>query len=118
MILAEREVRKELEILVQSLQHQIQVLSARGRSYPSAGIEKFPNSPKSEGGGEFSTFEQDDNSDEEGKSSVFQTPNEEKSQFGDGIFGDVNGEVTKTAPRTMSLSQLTLGRGIHQSMNF
>ena len=79
--------------------------------------------PLNTGGGEFSSFEQDDSSDDDGRyiNEDFQTPNEERGHFGDDIFGEVKrngGDIIKSAPRTLSLSQITLGKGVQPSLNF
>jgi type II secretory pathway component PulJ len=126
MILAEQAARQQLEAVVRTLQQQLQSLqSANSASYPTPGSD-HPGDPVSEGtvvGGEFSSFEQDDSSDDEGRylhDEVYQTPNEERGRFGDEIFGVVtsHNEGMKGEPRTLSLSQITLGKGMQHSLNF
>jgi hypothetical protein len=119
MILEERSARKQLEAVVHNLQQQLISLQSvvPGSDHPAA-----PLHGESVAGGEFSSFEPDDSSDDEGRyiQEDFQTPNEPGGHFGDEIFGgDVrdSGE-TKTTPRTLSLSQITLGKGAQQSVNF
>ena len=121
MILAEQAARQHLEALVQELQQQLEDLrSSGGVSYPTPDSDLLADPMKDGGGGEFSTFEQDDISDDEGRyaQDEFRTPNEERGNFLDDIFGDVNGSDTKSTPRTLSLSQMTLGKGVHPSLNF
>ena len=116
MILEERSARQELEGIVHNLQQQLGRLKSAG---PGPRPSAAPQPAESAAGGEFSSFEQDDSSDDEGRYAQedFQTPNEPSGHFGDEIFGDVQGEA-KTAPRTLSLSQITLGKGAQQSGNF
>ena len=119
MILAEQSARQHLESLVHTLQQELQSL----RSTPLVSnlqhltsIKKIPGSEA----GEFSIFEQDDSDDEDGRfgNEDFQTPSEERD-LGDEPFGGGLGEgERKGAPRTLSLSQMTLGRGVSSSMNF
>jgi len=112
MILAEQAARRDLEALVQNLQHQLQDLR------PSKGPTSFPT-PKSDkavdfiqpsSGNRWSTFEHDC-SDDEGQFAEddFQTPNEVVSNFSDAIFGDVNGDHMNVS-RTLSLSRMTQWR--------
>jgi hypothetical protein len=117
MILEERSARQELEAIVQHLQQQLSTLKT-GAPRPRSGLPTAPLRAGSAAGGEFSSFEQDDSSDDEGRypQEDFQTPHEPSGHFGDEIFGDVQGEG-KTAPRTLSLSQITLGKGAQQSGN-
>lgn len=123
MIHAEQSARFQLESVIHSLQRQLQTVILAGRNtYPTPESD----APHHEGGIEgsnFSNFEQDDSSDDDGRyvnEEVFQTPNEERNQFEDEIFGDVSGSTKdgKTAPRTLSLSQITLGRNMQPSLNF
>lgn len=121
MILAEQAARQHLELIVQDLQQQLQEMrSSNGVSYPTPDSDLVGDPMKEGGGGDFSTFEQDDSDDDEGRytQDVFQTPNEERGNFSDDIFGDVNGVNAKSAPRTLSLSQMTLGKGVQPSLNF
>jgi hypothetical protein len=121
MILAEQAARQQLEATVQFLQQQLQELRfSSGASQPTSDPHLLAY-PMKEVGGVFSTFEQDDSSDDEGRyaqEDVFQTPNEERGNFSDDIFGDVNGGDKKTTPRTLSLSAMTLGKGVQPSVNF
>lgn len=123
MILAEQAARQNLEALVQNLQEQLQDLRSAGAgSFPTPDSDLLADPMKVGGGSEFSTFEQDDSSDDEGRyvHDDFQTPSEERGAFSDDIFGDVNnvGLDMKTTPRTLSLSQMTLGKGVQPSLNF
>ncbi|KAE8452164.1 hypothetical protein EG329_001631 [Mollisiaceae sp. DMI_Dod_QoI] len=128
MILAEQAARQELENVVQTLQQQLQAyLSSHSASYPPPSLD-VAGDPLQTTPGELSAFEHDDSSDDEGRflnehEEVFQTPHEERGQFGDEIFGDVGreegkGESRKSAPRTLSLSQITLGKGAQHAVNF
>lgn len=123
MILAEQAARQELESVVLGLQEQVRKLTQSPR-ISSMNSKLDPTTA-------FSTFEHDDSSDDGryvGENDVFQTPNEDigsHGQFGDEIFGDVlrnsaSDEITgKGAPRTLSLSQITLGTGKgHAARNF
>jgi hypothetical protein len=119
MILEERSARQQLEAVVRNLQRQLGSLQSvvQGSDQSAAPVRAGYAA-----GGEFSSFEPDDSSDDEGRymQEGFQTPNEPGGHFGDEIFGgDVHdsGE-TKTAPRTLSLSQITLAKGAQQSVNF
>lgn len=130
MLLAEQSARQHLENIVLTLQQQI-------ASYPSiASTSSYPTPDSATGGGPIldttsstkSAFEEfgvdgDDNE-------VFQTPNEELSgpNFGDEVFGTGKGNGNETAKlsidtgrgvaRTLSLSQITLGKGVQPSLNF
>ncbi|TVY46180.1 hypothetical protein LCER1_G009380 [Lachnellula cervina] len=116
MIAAEQATRQQLELIVRSLQQQLQAFraSAPGPHHTPDShqvIDPLIENP----GGEFSSFEQDDDTsdDEEGYGTeAFQTPQEERTSYGDDTFGDVMNEGGKSAPRTMSLSQMTLGKGL------
>lgn len=122
MILAEQAARQDLEALVQNLQQQLQDLRSTGAGYfptPDSDLQADP--VKARGGGEYSTFEQDDSSDDEGRYVLddFQTPSEERGAFSDDIFGDVNNHVDgQGTVRKLSLSQMTLGKGVQPSLNF
>ncbi|TVY80651.1 hypothetical protein LSUE1_G006509 [Lachnellula suecica] len=119
MILGEQAARHKLEVVVRNLQQQLKVYQMSGPgSFPTPDSNEAAN-PLSEGlpGGEFSNFEQDDDSsDDEGRygTDAFQTPREERGNFGDDTFGDVMNEEGSPAPRTMSLSQMTLGKGLQR----
>lgn len=122
MILAEQAARQQLEAVVHSLQQQLYALrSSASAPYPTPGSD-HPAKHLHRGsaaGGEFSSFEQDD-SDDEGRymQEDFQTPNETRGNFGDEIFGEVQYGDAKTAPRTLSLSQITLGKSAQHGLNF
>lgn len=119
MILAEQAARQNLEAIVHTMRQRLAELRSAGRgSYPTPNSDHLAD-PMKGSGGEFSTFEQDDSSDEEGRYAQdnFQTPNEEHGTFADGIFGDVDSGEMKSAPRTLSLSQMTLGKGVQSSVN-
>jgi hypothetical protein len=109
MILAEQAARQHLETVVRTLQLQVQKL--RAKDAMSNHFEQI--TPRD---GDFSTFEQG-NSDDEGEYTRedFKTPSEERT-FADGVFG-VNSPEIKT-PRTLSLSQMTLKKSVHPSLNF
>ncbi|TVY41630.1 hypothetical protein LSUB1_G003607 [Lachnellula subtilissima] len=117
MIAAEQAARQQLELIVRSLQQQLQALrtSTPGPYHtPESNhvIDPLIDIP----GGEFSSFEQDDDTsdDEEGYGTeAFQTPQEERTSYRDDTFGDVMNEGEKNSPRTMSLSQMTLNKGLH-----
>jgi hypothetical protein len=109
MILAEQTSRQHLESLVQTLQQQLQDLRSSGTaSYPSPDSDLPADPIKSGGGNAFSSFEHDDSSDDEGRyvQEDFQTPKEERGNFSDDIFGEVGNGDIKSAPRTLSLSQV------------
>lgn len=113
MILAEQTARQQLEGVVRRLQQQLRSFntSAPG-SYLTPDSNQATNPLVQIPGGEFSSFEQDDDSsDEDGRygTEAFQTPKEESGGYGDHTFGAVMNEDEKSAPRTMSLSQMTLG---------
>jgi hypothetical protein len=123
MILAEQTARQQLETVVQNLQQQVQSFkSLSSAAYPTPNSDHTTDPLNADGGGEFSSFEQDDSSDDEGRyvNEDFQMPSEERGHFGDDIFGEVknNGGDMKGAPRSLSLSQITLGKGVQQSLNF
>jgi hypothetical protein len=121
MILSEQAAREQLESIVLNLQEQIRSLTLSPH-ISSINSKLDPNTA-------FSTFEQDDSSDDDVRyinDEGFQTPNEDLghgAHFGDEIFGDVlrnsASHERKTAPRTLSLSQITLGKGQgHTAVNF
>jgi hypothetical protein len=120
MILAEREARQDLEVVVLKLQQRLQTIAWTSSPGPGSTTAK----PLGEGGdrGQFLDLEHDDSSLDDGKYSNedFRTPNEETGLFGDEIFGDVlhNKTAVKTAPRVVSLSRMTLGRGAQPSLGF
>lgn len=121
MILAERAARQSLEAMVHDLQQQLRILrSSTAASYIAPGPDQPASLKESARTGEgFSTFEQDDSSDDEGgyRREDFQTPNEESSPLGDEIFGEPNGnKEAKSPPRTLSLSQMTLGTNLQADL--
>jgi hypothetical protein len=123
MLLAEQAARQHLEALVHDLQQQIHAMRSsnlsNGVSYPTPESDHLADPIKNEVGGQ-SSFEADDSSDDEGRyaQEEFQTPNEENGHLSDDIFGDAKVASAKNTPRTLSLSQLTLGKGITHSVNF
>ena len=120
MILAERAARLELESLVLKLQQRLQTMA--WTSYSGAG--SGPTKPRREGmvAGQFLDLEQDDSSLDDGQytNEEFRTPNEETGLFGDEIFGGVahNKTASRSAPRVVSLSQMTLGRSAQPGLGF
>jgi hypothetical protein len=122
MILAEQAARRNLEAVIHSLQRELKAIRSGATSYPTPGSDHpVPVKESSGTGGEFSSFEQDDSSEDEGRyeREDFQTPNEESVNLGDEIFGETNhNKEPKSAPRTLSLSQMTLGKGLQPSLNF
>ena len=121
MILAEQAARQQLEAVVHSLQEQLHALqSSVSTTYPRSHHPPDPQHGGSLTGGEFSSFEQDDSSDDEGRMREdFQTPSETRAGFGDEIFGAIPDYGDgKSTPRTLSLSQITLGKGVQHSVNF
>lgn len=114
MIIAEQSARQDLEAIVRSLQEQLHTVLTH-----STNLMTYP--PQNTGrAGEFSSFENDESEDDDAQfeQEDFRTPNEETSHFGDEIFGDAKpASDSNRAPRTLSLSQLTLGRG-QASVNF
>lgn len=119
MIQAEQAARQKLEVIVRALQQQLSdARTPAPAPYPALDSNQKTGSPgQIVTSSQFSTFEQDDDdsSDDDGRygTEVFQTPNEERGNFGDDTFGDVMNEG-KSAPRTMSLSQMTLGKGMQR----
>lgn len=131
MILNEQTARQQLESLVSTLQEQVRVLSS-SHSHDAQYLVPSDHKSSLDATGEFSSFEQDDSSDDEGRythEEVYKTPSEEPGQFGDeeGIFGDVLRNSASQElefrkgmrdDRTLSLSQITLGRGVQHALNF
>ncbi|EKD11834.1 uncharacterized protein L3040_008989 [Drepanopeziza brunnea f. sp. 'multigermtubi'] len=130
MILVEQAARLQLEAVVLSLQRQLQVvLSSSSTPQPPGSDSGAVRNPRRQrettaDGRHFSSSEQDDSSDDgpyderphPDDDDVFRTPTEERNPYGDEIFGAAaavrsNADDGKTAPRTLSLSQITLGRG-------
>jgi hypothetical protein len=120
MILAEREARQELEAVVLKLQQRLQTMAWTSRSGPGSNPAKQLGDGRADG--QFLALEQDDSSLDDGQytNEEFRTPIEETGLFGDEIFGDVEQDKTasRTAPRVMSLSQMTLGRGTQPGLGF
>lgn len=128
MILAEQLARESLETLVRGLQQQLVQQSSRQKipshRRPSSDQLRDPLEPVNGNLGRaheavFSTFEQGESSDDEGRDSNenFLTPKEEQGPFSsEDDFGVRNGGDVKSPPRTMSLSQMTMkasnGNGI------
>ncbi|KAI9053372.1 hypothetical protein LZ554_002331 [Drepanopeziza brunnea f. sp. 'monogermtubi'] len=135
MILEEQAARLQLEAVVLSLQRQLHVvLSSSSTPQPpgsDSGAVRNPRRPRdttAEGRHHFSSSEQDDSSDDgpyderHHDDDVFRTPTEERNPYGDEIFGAAATAAAadgKTAPRTLSLSQITLGRsgGVQPSLD-
>ncbi len=120
LILNEQAARQNLEALVQNLLQQLQDLRSPGvKSFQTPRSGLLGNNT-GDAGSEFSASEQDESSDEEGRygRDNFQTPSEERGNFADNIFGDVNGGLVKNTPRTLSLSQLTLGNAPQPGFTF
>jgi hypothetical protein len=137
MVLSERARRIELESVVKSLQSQLQQILVTQRSrYPTPEAEPFQghhslhiinndtSAPK-----DFNFDNEQDSSDDESQRThqyeqeVYQTPMEERGNYGDldsdeGIFGEVVNSEQRKAPRTLSLSQITMGKGIQQGAGF
>ncbi|PBP19152.1 hypothetical protein BUE80_DR010038 [Diplocarpon rosae] len=107
MIVAEQSARQRLESVVLGLQRQLQTALKPGTA---GGVDD----------GNFPGFEQDESSDD-GRfvHEEFRTPFEERSQFIDEIFSEGPSKVADetSAPRTLSLSQITMGRRIPPSLN-
>lgn len=135
MILVEQQARQDLENVVRALQGQLATFLSSHHPIPLTTTAKYPT-PGEEGdldmdmdmrGGTYSSFEhEDDSSEDEGRlvdveQEVFQTPMEESGGFGD-EFGEGEEDGRKSAPRTLSLSQITLGKGagagLGHSVNF
>ena len=118
MILAEQQARKNLEAVVHGLERELTAVCASMPPIPTLSSNIPPVKESTGPGGEFSSFEQDDSSEDEGRYGCedFQTPNEENAAFGDEIFGVANqNKEPNHVLRTMSLSQMTLGKGLQPS---
>jgi len=131
LITAEQTARQNLEAQVASLQQQLQSLTSKSgdRSsvvYSKPGPMHGPGR-QTMGTGEFSSFEHEESgteSEEEIHSGsheeVFQTPNEEQGQYAD--HEDYEDELAEmeghAEPRTLSLSQLTMGKSALASVGF
>jgi hypothetical protein len=119
LITQEQTARQRLEAQVMSLQKQLRTLQTSispAQSYPTPSPEHGHGEPRVRS--ECSSFDNDDSSLEEGfdNAEVYQTPSEEHTHYGEEPFEDIEGVVvdgvSKKAPRTLSLSQLTLGKGV------
>ncbi|KAK6603107.1 hypothetical protein H4I96_05875 [Botrytis cinerea] len=135
MFLAEQSAREQLENVVLTLQRQI-------ASYPSVASTSYPTPDSATGAGpildatssskgtsEGFGIDSDDDAYAAG-SEVFQTPKEELGgqNFGDEVFGTGKGygsgssrltvDTGKGDARTLSLSQITMGKGVQPSLNF
>jgi hypothetical protein len=131
LITAEQSARQSLEAQVASLQQQLQSLHSKlgeGSSavYATPQPQHIP-SRQTMGTGEFSSFEHEESGTEsEGemyggrREEVFQTPIEERGHYAEhGDYEDELAEVEKHAePRTLSLSQLTMGKSALASVGF
>lgn len=109
MIMAEQTARQHLEDVVHKLQKQL--LSTLG-SLPLPQSNGLKNSSSDEAPvGAVSSFEQDSDDEEHYDTDAFKTPNEEHESFVDDTFGNVMHDGGKRAPRTLSLSQITMKKG-------
>ncbi|PBP25801.1 hypothetical protein BUE80_DR003270 [Diplocarpon rosae] len=106
MIVAEQLARQRLESVVLGLQRQLQSALQPGTA---GGVDV----------GNFPGFEQHECSDDDRfVHEEFRTPSEERSQFVDEIFSEVPSKMADetSASRTLSLSQITMGRRISPSL--
>ena len=115
MITAEQAARQRLEAVVSNLQDQLETF-LRGSSSGGFPIQNLQAEPLIQeqvllNSTSFSTFDQDDSSEEGGgpygQEDVFQTPNEEKGYFEDEVFGKSKGESRgeeEEAGRAMSMN--------------
>ena len=131
LITAEQSARQTLEAQVTSLQQQLQsLLSKPGETgsvvYATPRPQHAPNR-QTMGTGEFSSFEPEDSGTESegeayggGHEESFQTPNEERGNYMDhDIYEDELAEMEGHGePRTLSLSQLTMGKSALASVGF
>jgi hypothetical protein len=133
MILAEQSARQHLENVILSLQQQIcsmqpmqPLRTSTSDSYPTP---DSATATAAMGKNTFSSFGNDDSDDENAYTAtpeIFQTPMEESgNHFGDEVFGStavnrrhLSVEEAKNDARTLSLSQITLGKGVQPSVNF
>ena len=120
MILAEQAARLELEATVLKLQQRLQTMA--WASYPghSSNLTKLQDESRADG--QFLDLEHDESSLDDGQytNEEFPTPNEGTRLFGDEIFGGVthNKTTSRSAPRVVSLSQMTLGRRSQPGLDF
>lgn len=113
LIMTEQHARRELETLVHGLQKEIRTIRP-STAYPTPNSDHAISNHIIQGQRTaFSSFEGDDSSDDEARydNDVFQTPNEERD-FQDNTFGDVMDGDQKSSNRTMSLSRMTVGKGM------
>lgn len=128
LIQAETNARQQLEAHVLTLQHQLHAaLSGNAIPYPTPSPERR-GTPMAKGtgmGGDFSAFEQggsESGSDvgdayEGAREEEFVTPSEERDHYISQEEYERDMEVLEGQPRTLSLSQMTLGKNM-QSVNF
>jgi hypothetical protein len=120
MILAERAARQELETVVLKLQQRLQTMAWTSYPVPASNLTKPLGEVRDDG--QLLDLEQDDSSLDDGQyaSDDFRTPNEDTGLFGDEIFGEISHDKagSKTAPRVVSLSQMTLRRGAQPGLGF
>lgn len=125
LITAEQTARQSLEAQVASLQQQLQSLTSKSgdRSSVTYSTPRPMHLPSRQTMGtvEFSSFEHEESGTESegeiycgGHEEVLQTPNEERSQYADD--DDYEDELAEMEghgePRTLSLSQLTMGKNV------
>jgi hypothetical protein len=122
LITAEQTARQTLEAQVASLQQQVQSLlskSSDNRGSITYRSDQLPNR-KAMGTAEFSSFEHEESGTESegemsyggGHEEVCQTPSEERENYAEhDEYEDELAEMeTRAEPRTLSLSQLTMGK--------
>lgn len=124
LIQAESSARQHLEAQVLTLQHQLHAaLSGNAIPYPTPSPDRRAE-PKARGG-QFSAFEQgesDSESDrgdeyEAARDEEFMTPTEERNHYLSQEDYEMEMGHSDGQTRTLSLSQMTLGKGM-QSVNF
>ena len=129
LITAEQSARQTLEAQVASLQQQVQSLLSKPGERASV-VYATPRTihvpgRRTMGSGEFSSFEHEESGTESegeiyrgGREEVFQTPNEERSHCAE--HDDYEDELAEMEgrgeSRTLSLSQLTMGKSALASM--
>jgi hypothetical protein len=135
LIEAEQKARAHLETQVVALQRQVQsLLSSSSNARNNADLTARPDSvayPKAMRltgeSDQYSSFEHEETGSESGREGycesmeeVFQTPREERGHYG--TQEEYNHELSEMDnqrnPRTMSLSQLTMGKIALSSVNF
>jgi len=110
MILAEQAARQDLETVVVDLQARLQALHSAGTEHADPRRVGFSSSDPDNSSDDEGRFGQNDDDDD------FQTPAEERPEppFGGEIFGEISSNRAagpRIGPRTLSLSQMTLGKG-------